>query len=145
MRVGAQALVQAGAYAKEEVCRTLVVLISNEPKLHAYAARQSYRALQAGSQDASLLLTTTATWFLGEGSLDLLELSRRHDTEIPVQGGRRAVVQASTETRLWARGRCWKGRSPSRCLQSGWSACWAACWLSPTRLWSRQSIPSRLS
>ena len=61
-----QALHQAGAYAKEEVCRTLVVLISNEPKLHAYAARQSFRVLQMDAKDASLLLMVTTTWFLGE-------------------------------------------------------------------------------
>ena len=60
-----QVLVQAGAYAKEEVCRTLVVLVSNEAPLHGYAARQSFRALQNSSDGASLLLQTTATWFLG--------------------------------------------------------------------------------
>ena len=60
-----QVLVQAGAYAKEEVCRTLVVLISNEAPLHGYAARQSFRALQNSPDEASLLLQTTATWFLG--------------------------------------------------------------------------------
>lgn len=55
----------AGAYAKEEVCRTLVVLVSNESSLHAYSARQAARALQATQEDASLLLLTTAAWFIG--------------------------------------------------------------------------------
>lgn len=63
-----QTLYQAGAYAKEEVCRTLVVLISNEPKLHAYAARQSFRSLQSDAKNASLLLMLTTTWFLGTPS-----------------------------------------------------------------------------
>lgn len=60
-----QALVIAGAHAKGEVCRTLVVLISNEPKLQAYAARQSYRALKDNLSGSSLLLTTLTAWFLG--------------------------------------------------------------------------------
>jgi len=56
----------AGAYAKEEVCRTLVVHISNAPKLHAYAARQAFRSLQEHQKYTNLLLLTTTAWLLGE-------------------------------------------------------------------------------
>ncbi|KAK9814370.1 hypothetical protein WJX72_004689 [[Myrmecia] bisecta] len=61
-----QVLVQAGAYVKEEVCRALVVLITNAPELHAYVARSMYRALKAHQEQAELMLVITATWFLGE-------------------------------------------------------------------------------
>ena len=60
-----QVLSVAGAYAKEEVCRTLVVHISNAPKLHAYAARQAFHCLQEHQKDANLLLLTTTAWLLG--------------------------------------------------------------------------------
>ena len=62
---GWQVLAQAGAHAKEEVCRTLVVHISNAPNLHAYAGRQAYKALQENQGQASLLLLTTTAWLLG--------------------------------------------------------------------------------
>ena len=69
-------LVQAGAHAKEEVCRTLVVHISNAPNLHAYAGRQAFKALKENQGQVSLLLLTTTAWLLGRylylfGSLSL--------------------------------------------------------------------------
>jgi len=66
LTISPQVLSQAGAYAKEEVCRTLVVHISNAPKLHAYAARQAFRSLQEHQKDTNLLLLTTTAWLLGD-------------------------------------------------------------------------------
>ncbi|KAJ9510964.1 hypothetical protein QJQ45_027811 [Haematococcus lacustris] len=42
-----QVMTQAGAHVKEEVCRALIVLITNAPELHAYSARAMYRNLHA--------------------------------------------------------------------------------------------------
>lgn len=58
---------QAGAYVKEEVCRALIVLISNAPELHGYTARSMYRALKTSIDDAdlNLSLVTSTCWFLG--------------------------------------------------------------------------------
>ena len=62
-----QVMQQAGAYVKEEVCRALIVLISNAPELHGYTARSMYRALKASIDDAdlNLSLVTSTCWFLG--------------------------------------------------------------------------------
>lgn len=59
---------QAGAYVKEEVCRALIVLISNAPELHGYTARSMYRALKDSADQAELTLSlvTSTCWFLGE-------------------------------------------------------------------------------
>ena len=59
---------QAGAYVKEEVCRALIVLISNAPELHGYTARSMYRALKDSAHQAELTLSlvTSTCWFLGE-------------------------------------------------------------------------------
>ena len=63
---GAQVLVQAGGTVKEEVCRSLVVLLTNAPDLHGYAARAFFRALRdAPARPPPVLLATTAAWFLG--------------------------------------------------------------------------------
>ncbi len=40
-------MTQAGAYVKDEVCRALIVLITNAPELHGYAVRTMYRNLHA--------------------------------------------------------------------------------------------------
>ena len=62
----AQVLTQAGGTVKEAVCRALVVLLTNAPELHAYAARAFFRALRdAPGHPPPLLLATTAAWFLG--------------------------------------------------------------------------------
>ena len=60
-----QVIVQAGAYVKEEVCRALVVLVSNAPELHAYAARLAMQFLKQHRETASHSLLITSTWFLG--------------------------------------------------------------------------------
>lgn len=61
-------MLQAGAYVKEEVCRALIVLISNAPELHGYAARCMYQALKSSLSQAEipLSLVTCTTWFLGK-------------------------------------------------------------------------------
>lgn len=58
-------MVQAGAHVKEEVCRALVVLVSNAPELHAYAVRQMYTALKTNREQLALSLLMVTTWFLG--------------------------------------------------------------------------------
>ena len=66
-----QVMQQAGAYVKEEVCRALIVLISNAPELHGYAARSMYRALKTSidQADLTLSLVTSTCWFLGKHCL----------------------------------------------------------------------------
>ena len=61
-----QVIVQAGTYVKEEVCRALVVLVSNAPELHAYAARLAMQFLQKFRETASHSLLITSTWFIGD-------------------------------------------------------------------------------
>ena len=63
-----QILVQAGASVKEDVCRSLLVLLTNAPELHAYATRQLYSALADSATTAELSLIMVAVWWLG-GSL----------------------------------------------------------------------------
>ena len=64
-------MLQAGAFVKEEVCRALIVLISNAPELHGYAARCMYQALKSNlnQADIPLSLVTCTSWFLGEQCL----------------------------------------------------------------------------
>ncbi len=61
-----QVMTQAGAYVKEEVWRAFIVLLTNSPELHAYAARSLFRALRNNLQSAQLSLLATATWYIGE-------------------------------------------------------------------------------
>ena len=63
-----QVMLQAGAHVKEEVCRALIVLISNAPELHGYAARSMYQGLRTSVDQAELPLSlvTCTCWFLGQ-------------------------------------------------------------------------------
>mmetsp|Transcript_34996 Transcript_34996/g.77859 ORF Transcript_34996/g.77859 Transcript_34996/m.77859 type:complete len:861 (-) Transcript_34996:442-3024(-) len=61
-----QVMTQAGAFVKEEVCRTLVVLITNTPELHGYAVRSMYRNLHAYQDVCERSLAITALWCIGE-------------------------------------------------------------------------------
>lgn len=61
-----QVLVQAGAYVKEEVVRALIVLITNAPELHAYAARSAFRALTSNFNTAAPSLCEACLWCIGE-------------------------------------------------------------------------------
>ena len=60
-----QILVQAGASVKEDVCRSLLVLLTNAPELHPYVTRQLYSALADGAANAELSLIMVAVWWLG--------------------------------------------------------------------------------
>ena len=63
---GPQVLAQAGGAVSEEVCRALVVRLTNAPELHGYAARAFFRALRdAPGRPPPPLLATTAAWVLG--------------------------------------------------------------------------------
>ena len=44
MNLAAQVMTQAGADVKEEVWKSFIVLLTNTPELHAYAARALFRA-----------------------------------------------------------------------------------------------------
>jgi AP-1 complex subunit gamma-1 len=60
-----QVMTQAGAYVKEEVWRAFIVLLTNSPELHAYAARSLFRALRDNLATAQLSLLATSTWYIG--------------------------------------------------------------------------------
>ena len=81
-------MLQAGAYVKEEVCRALIVLISNAPELHGYAARCMYQALKSSldQADIPLSLVTCTSWFLGNFLLQPEGMAARKDLfpHIPV-------------------------------------------------------------
>jgi AP-1 complex subunit gamma-1 len=62
----AQVLSQAGPHVKEEPCRALVLLITNTPQLHGYAARTFYKVLQARGAGAAPALLMVAIWCVGE-------------------------------------------------------------------------------
>ncbi|KAA6427411.1 MAG: AP-1 complex subunit gamma-1 [Trebouxia sp. A1-2] len=89
-----QVMQQAGAYVKEEVCRALIVLISNAPELHGYTARAMYRALKDSADQAELPLSlvTSTCWFLGENGELLLGKA-----DAPLQAGEQALSVSSQE------------------------------------------------
>ena len=51
------------------MCRSLLVLLTNAPELHAYVTRQLYNALHEGWSTAELSLFIVAVWWLGEPPL----------------------------------------------------------------------------
>ena len=147
-----QVLVQAGAYVKEEICRALVVLLTNATALHGYAARAAYRALCDNLEDASLSLLTVSTWLLGTyhylpsrvsdvgfgagGCIAwpahcpalwaLRDFGSLADWVLgTIQSKQEVWVQVSTASCWWAVGEpCSRGRSPSLCHPPIWSVCW---------------------
>ena len=42
-----QVMIQAGQYVKEEVCRALIIMVTNTPDLQHYVVRECYRVLFA--------------------------------------------------------------------------------------------------
>ena len=65
LRALPQLLTQAGGDVKEEVWRGCIVLLTNTPELHGYAARALLRALREALPGAQLSLVATATWYIG--------------------------------------------------------------------------------
>ena len=64
---GLQILLQAGAAVKEEVTRSLLVLLTNAPELQPYVSRQLYAALARTWEHCDLSLIVVASWWLGAG------------------------------------------------------------------------------
>lgn len=52
--------------APPQVCRALIVMVSNAPELHGYAVRTLYRNLQAYQDVAERSLLITSLWCIGE-------------------------------------------------------------------------------
>ena len=63
--LAAQVMTQAGGDVKEGVWKSFIVLLTNAPELHAYAARRLYAALRDSLPSAQLSLVATATWYIG--------------------------------------------------------------------------------
>lgn len=63
-------MTQAGAVVKEEVVRALIVLITNAPDLHGYAARAFYSALKADPDAAEFALVMASTWIIGAAPIN---------------------------------------------------------------------------
>ena len=59
-------MTQAGGDVKEEVWRAFIVLLTNAPELHAYAARSLFRSLRDNLASAEISLLATATWYIGK-------------------------------------------------------------------------------
>jgi len=57
---------QQGTLVEEQVVRELIVLVTNAPELHAYAARAAARALQRAGGAAEPALLLWALWTVGE-------------------------------------------------------------------------------
>lgn len=61
-----QVLVSAGAHVTGEALRSLLILITNTPKLQGYAARSLHRALVSNFDKAEVPLVLAAVWCAGE-------------------------------------------------------------------------------
>ncbi|GLI68027.1 hypothetical protein VaNZ11_012350 [Volvox africanus] len=59
-------MIQAGAYVKDEVARTMLVHLTSTPDLQAYATRAFYRALVSNVDGAAPTLLRAAVWVIGE-------------------------------------------------------------------------------
>ena len=62
-------MVQAGEDVKDEVWKSFIVLLTNAPELHPYAARCLFRALRQHVATAQTSPLATATWYTGECAL----------------------------------------------------------------------------
>ncbi|KAL3677813.1 hypothetical protein R1sor_020769 [Riccia sorocarpa] len=70
-------MVEPGNYVKEEVLRTLIVVISNATDLHGYTVRQLYRSMQNWNGQEGL--SQVALWCIGEYG----EMLINHQNELP--------------------------------------------------------------
>ena len=73
---------RAGTYVREEVTRSFVVLVSNAPQLHAYAARALFRALS--EERGQPALSQVAVWALGEYGELVVSGADRQEGEEPL-------------------------------------------------------------
>ncbi|CAL8470618.1 g10160 [Coccomyxa elongata] len=87
-----QVMTQAGGNVKEEVWRAFIVLLTNAPELHAYAARSLFRALRDNLAHAELSLLATATWYIGEYGELLVRGGPLLDKEEPLSVSAAEVV-----------------------------------------------------
>mmetsp|Transcript_10770 Transcript_10770/g.39561 ORF Transcript_10770/g.39561 Transcript_10770/m.39561 type:complete len:868 (-) Transcript_10770:1170-3773(-) len=74
-----QVLSKAGEYVPDEVCRRLVVTISNATELQGYSVRSLYKVLQTEGKAASQQLMCVAIWTIGEYG----EMILNHQDELP--------------------------------------------------------------
>lgn len=63
--MAAQVMTQAGGNVKDEVWKSFIVLLTNTPELHAYAARALFRALRQHAETAQTSLLATSSWYTG--------------------------------------------------------------------------------
>ncbi|KNA06674.1 hypothetical protein SOVF_178800 [Spinacia oleracea] len=75
-------LCEAGNYVKDEVWHALIVVISNAPNLHGYTVRFLYRALQASTEQETLV--KVAVWCIGEYGDMLVNNVGMLDIEDPI-------------------------------------------------------------
>lgn len=75
-------MTEAGNNVEEDVCRSLVVLISNAPELHGYAVRSFYRAFQDWRGQDGLALVTV--WCIGEYGEMLVNHQGELESEDPL-------------------------------------------------------------
>ncbi|XP_021741344.1 AP-1 complex subunit gamma-2-like [Chenopodium quinoa] len=75
-------LCEAGNYVKDEVWHALIVVISNAVSLHGYTVRSLYRALQASTEQETLV--KVAVWCIGEYGDMLVNNVGMLDTEDPI-------------------------------------------------------------
>ena len=74
-----QVLSKAGEYVPDEVCRRLIVTISNATELQGYSVRSFFRLLQSEGKAASQQLMCVAIWNIGEFG----EMILNHQDELP--------------------------------------------------------------
>ncbi|XP_021726977.1 AP-1 complex subunit gamma-2-like isoform X2 [Chenopodium quinoa] len=75
-------LCEAGNYVKDEVWHALIVVISNAVSLHGYTVRSLYRALQASTEQETLV--KVAVWCIGEYGDMLVNNVGMLETEDPI-------------------------------------------------------------
>ncbi|KAF3779096.1 AP-1 complex subunit gamma-2 [Nymphaea thermarum] len=75
-------LSEAGNYVKDEVWHALIVVISNTQELHGYTARSLYKALQASTDQESLV--RVGVWCIGEYGEMLVNHAGELEGEEPI-------------------------------------------------------------
>ncbi|CAN6454255.1 unnamed protein product [Victoria cruziana] len=75
-------LSEAGNYVKDEVWHALIVVISNAQELHGYTVRAFYKALQASTNQESLV--RVGVWCIGEYGEMLVNHAGKFQGEAPI-------------------------------------------------------------